>query len=318
MTKRNPVPPIATLTLNPCLDVSYEFPALIPDQKVRADHNRYDPGGNGLNVGRALKRLSVHANNCTLLGGEIGLLVKRLVVDQLDDITPVQIEGETRINCTILEKSPHAQYELDGAGPEVNARELAAISERFLQAAAGGFGVLTGSLPPGVPDSIYGDLTKRLSELGGLAVVDTHGPALQYALDQHPFLIKPNRYELSRHVGHELPTLEDVVEAARSIQQAGVSYVCVSLGGDGAIMVGPEGGWHATSPQVAVRSTVGAGDSLVGGLVAAFARGKTPAEALRLGVSCGSGTAAQPGTRLFDPVILPALMNQVVITELSI
>lgn len=309
--------PIATLTLNPCLDVSYEFQSLIPDQKVRADHTRFDPGGNGLNIGRALKRLDVRAANCTLLAGEIGLLVKRLLADKLENLKTVPLAGETRINCAILERSPRVQYELDGIGPEVGARELADVSERFLQAASGGFGVLTGSLPAGVPDHIYGDLAAQLHGRGAQAVVDTRGAALNHALAQHPFLIKPNRYELELHVGHDLPTLEAVVEAARRIQQAGVTYVCVSLGSDGAVLVGPENAYQAASPKIDLRSTVGAGDSLVAGLVAAFARGQTPAEALRLGVCCGAGTAAQPGTELFDPATLDGLMAQVDVKSLD-
>lgn len=310
--------PIAILTLNPCLDVSYEFQSLVPDQKVRADHTRFDPGGNGLNVGRALKRLNVSATNCTLLAGEIGLLVKRLVVDQLDHLEAVDLPGETRINCTILEKSPQAQYELDGAGPEVGGRELEDVSNRFLQAAHGGFGVLTGSLPAGVSDQVYGDLVERLRQHYAQAVVDTRGDVLNHALTKQPFLIKPNRYELELHVGHKLPTLKAVTEAARRIQQAGATYVCVSLGGEGAILVGPENAYRATSPNIDVRSTVGAGDSLVAGLVAAFARGQTTAEALRLGVCCGAGTAAQPGTELFDPQALGGLLAQVDVESLDI
>ena len=318
MTAPETTCPISVLTLNPCLDVSYEFQSLVPDQKVRADHTRFDPGGNGLNIGRSLKRLDVTAANCTLLAGEVGLLVRRLLADQLDNLEAVSLAGETRINCAILERSPRAQYELDGDGPEVGARELADVSQRFLQAAGNGFGVLTGSLPAGVPDYVYGDLVERLHRQQARAIVDTRGEALNHALAQHPFLIKPNRYELALHVGHELPSLEAVAEAARRIQQASVTYVCVSLGGEGAILVGPENAYRAASPQIAVRSTVGAGDSLLAGLVAAFARAQTPAEALRLGVCCGSGTAAQPGTELFDPQALDGLMAQVNVESLDI
>lgn len=95
MSDRSHIPPVATFTLNPCLDVSYEFSSLIPDQQVRPAHNRYDSGGNGLNVGRALKRLSLSASNCVLLGGEIGMLVKRLAIDQPDNFVLVQTQGMT-------------------------------------------------------------------------------------------------------------------------------------------------------------------------------------------------------------------------------
>ncbi len=309
--------PIATLTLNPCLDVSYEFPTLVPDQKVRADHTRFDPGGNGINVGRALKRLGVPATNCVLLGGEIGLLVERLLAGELDHLERVRLAGETRINCTVLEKSPRVQYELDGSGPEVPPKALQAVTDHLLSAAQGGFGVLTGSLPAGVPTEIYGDLVQALRQHQARAVVDTRGAILNHALTYHPFLIKPNRYELELHCGHKLPTLDAVFAEARHIQEEGVTYVCVSLGGEGAILVGPENSYHAMAPHVPVRSTVGAGDALVGGLMAAFAQGNSPAEALRLGVSCGSGTASKPGTALFQRDDVDRLLPDIKIRTLN-
>jgi len=180
---------VATLTLNPCLDVSYEFPTLVPDQKVRADHTRFDPGGNGINVGRALKRLDVRAANFALLAGEIGMLVQRLVSRELDDFRVVNIPGETRINCTILEKSPRAQYELDGIGPEVPPQALEEIKRQFVEASAGGMGVVTGSLPAGVPATVYRDLVRLLHQVDARPVVDTKGEMLAEALRARPFLV---------------------------------------------------------------------------------------------------------------------------------
>ncbi|NPA92331.1 MAG: 1-phosphofructokinase family hexose kinase [Chloroflexi bacterium] len=307
---------IATLTLNPCLDVSYEFPTLVPDQKVHAEHTRFDPGGNGINVGRALKRLGVPATNLAILAGEIGLLVRRLLQGELDNLVAVEISGETRINCTLLEKSPRTQYEVNGIGPEVPPEALEDVRQKLVRAAEGGFGVLTGSLPAGVPQDIYGDLVARLHQVNARAVVDTRGEMLAAALAQHPFLIKPNRYELELFAGRNLPTLGDVIAEARRLQ-AQATYVCVSLGGEGAVLVGPEGVYHASAPPVQVRSTVGAGDSLVGGLVAAFAQGAPPEEALRLGVACGSGTASQPGTALFEPASLDKLQQGVQVRRLA-
>jgi 6-phosphofructokinase 2 len=309
--------PIAILTLNPCLDVSYEFPSLVPDQKVRADHTRFDPGGNGINVGRALKRLGLTATTCCILGGEVGNLVERLIGNQVADLEIIRVSGETRINCTILEKHPRAQYELDGIGPNVGAEALKQISERFLEAARGGYAVLTGSLPNGVPEDIYGTLVGQLNELKIHSIVDARGAVLNDALSHHPFLIKPNLYELELHCGRKLHNLEQIAKEARRIQETGVSYVCVSLGGDGAILVGPRTAYHAIVPPVHIRSTVGAGDSMVGGLVAAFAQSQDPAEALRLGVCCGSGTAQKPGTELFDPADIDRLAKSIEIQPVS-
>ncbi|QDT93605.1 1-phosphofructokinase family hexose kinase [Gimesia algae] len=315
--RESPVVSIATLTLNPCLDVSYEFPSLVRDEKVRANHTRFDPGGNGINVGRALKQLDAPATNCCILAGEIGELVARLVGNQLDNLVAVRMSGETRINCTILEENPRTQYEVDGVGPAVAPAVLDQVTDRFLAGAQGGFGVLTGSLPAGVPETVYADLVERLRQRDVLAIVDTKGPMLASAIEHGPYLIKPNRYELERHCGHPLPKREDVVEEARRLQRKGVTYVCVSLGGEGAVLVGPENAHHATAPHVQIRSTVGAGDSLVGGLVAAFAQGRDIAAALRLGIACGSGTAQHPGTSLFTREDIERLETQVTVKLLD-
>ncbi len=293
------LPAIATLTLNPCLDVSYEFPRLVADQKVHADHTRFDPGGDGINVGRALKKLGVTATNHCLLAGELGALVERLLRNQLDDLRPVTISGETRINCTLLEKDPPTQYTLDGIGPNVPPDAVARVADSFLDAARGGYGVITGSLPAGVKADVYGELVKQLHERQARAVVDARGHALAHALAQGPFLIKPNRYELELYCGRPLPTIDDVIAEARNLHNQGVTYVCVSLGELGAVLVGPEDSYYAAAPEVEVRCTMGAGDSLVGGLVAAFARGHDPQSALRLGVCCGTGTVIKAGTELF-------------------
>lgn len=316
--EKQTLPPIATLTLNPCLDVSYEFESLVPDQKVRADHTRFDPGGNGVNVGRALKELGLPATNCCLLAGEIGILVERLLGYHLDNLRATRIDGETRINCAILEKNPRVQYELDDIGPQVEPEALQEVANNLLDAVQGGLGVLTGSLPAGVPEQIYGDLVERLRQHGARAVVDSKGPVLRQALAHRPFLIKPNRYELEMLCGHPLPTLEAVAQEGRRLQREGVTYVCVSLGGEGAILVGPENTYHAPAPQVQVRSTVGAGDALLGGLVAAFARSQDPADALRLGICCGSGTAEKPGTGLFARQDIERLADRVEVQRLNL
>jgi 6-phosphofructokinase 2 len=307
-----PVPaPVSTLTLNPALDVTYEIPHLVADQKVGALKTRFDPGGNGINVGRALKLLDTSATNCCVLAGEIGVLVERLLRDQLDGLQTVQVQGETRINGTILESSPPAQYEVDGGGPRVESEPLEEIFRDFLDGARGGFGVLTGSLPAGVNEEIYSFLVQRLREHQARAVLDSHGRPLELALSQRPFLIKPNRYELEILCGYPLPDLRAVVKEAQRVHEKGVQYVCVSLGAEGAVLVGGKRPLYARAPGVKVNSTVGAGDSLVAGLVAGFARDEEPAEALRLAVACGSGTAEKPGTGLFNPKEVESLLGSI-------
>jgi len=308
---------ITTLTLNPALDVSYEVPELIRDQKSRARDVRYDPGGNGINIARALKRLDLGCNAYGLLGGEVGLMVERLLRNELGDFQAVAIEDETRINCTLLVGDEPVQYEVAGSGPQVSPEIIARIGARFVQGCAAGFGVLTGSVPPGTPETLYGDLVERLRAQGARPVVDAHGAMLKHAIPQRPYLIKPNRFELEQYCGHALPTLQDVVAQARALQKDGIEMVCVSLGGQGAVLVTPRGSWHAQAPKVDVRSTVGAGDSMVAGMLGALARGDHPADALKLAIACGSGTAAMPGTSLFEPALVRELLPQVKVHSLD-
>ncbi len=300
--------PIVTLTLNPSVDVTYELETLVDDRKVHADAYRYDPGGNGVNVARALSRLQVPAHACFVAAGEVGQMLQRLLQRQVAHVHALWVDGETRINVTLEQRVPSAQYEVIGVGPRLDANMLARMTQTVEQLVDGGYAVLTGSLPPGLPGDTYTRLAAALAARGARVVLDMQGDALREVLSSRPFLIKPNRYELEQLVGRALPTLGAVREAACGVQAAGVEHVCVSLGADGALLAHANGVWHGHAPRVAVRSTVGAGDSMLAGLVAGLARGDSPADALRLGLACGSGTAAQPGTELFDAAALPALL----------
>jgi len=291
---------IDVLTLNPTIDVGYEVPRLLEDRKVPATDTRYDPGGNGVNVGRALEVLGMPACNHCLVAGEIGEFLERLLQRHIGDVHYFRLqEGSTRICCTILQETPAAQFEVSAVGPEVDADTLAEIEKTFV-ARARGYAVLTGSLPRGVPEDIYARLARVLAGNGVRVALDAHGPVLSHGVHEPLFLVKPNRYELEELCGRPLRSLPAVVEAARDLQARDIEYVCVSLGAEGAVMVGPEdAAWRAHTVAVKARSTVGAGDSMVAGLVAAFAAGASPDRALAQGVACGSGTAAKPGTALF-------------------
>jgi 6-phosphofructokinase 2 len=310
--------PIGTLSLNPAVDMTYEIPTLLKDQKVHATATRFDPGGNGINVGRALKRLNTAAQNHCIIAGEIGQFLKRLLAKQLDDIHYEEVAGETRINGTFIEQIPQAQYEISGIGPDIPSLQHNKLLERFIDHSVKGFGVLTGSLQQNLPLTLYADLARRIAEGGGRAVVDTHGEALHHAIDAQPFLIKPNRYEFEALLGRPLEHIETVATEARALQRRGVEYVCVSLGAEGALLTGPDNTYYATAPAVDIRSSVGAGDSMVAALIAAFAHGATPQEALKLGVACATGTVKQPGTELFFPVDIDNYFNDIPIRSLDI
>ncbi|MEY2341564.1 1-phosphofructokinase [Acidithiobacillus sp. IBUN Pt1247-S3] len=314
----HPCADIVTLTLNPAVDVSYEFVQLLADQKTHATSTRFDPGGNGINVAQALKELFVCAHSCCVVAGHIGRLLQTLLRHSLDDPHCIEVIGETRINATLLQQEPAVQYEVTGQGPLLSAMALQDVRDKIAALAGTGIAVLTGSLPPGVPQGFYAQMIAELRKQGARVVLDAHGKALQQGIAARPFLIKPNSYELRQLTGQALPRRADLIQAARQLQQKGIDYVCVSLGGEGALLIGPEQGFFASAPAIAVRSTVGAGDSMVAGLVAAFAQDQRPEEALRLAVACGSATAAQPGTGLFAHNDLDPLLRQIEVESLAL
>lgn len=310
---------IAVLAHNPAVDISYEVSQLVADRKVRADRTRYYPGGNGINVARALAELGTAFRCCSIIGGEGGDLLLRLLGDRLGDNHSIfRVEGETRVNATILQKSPPTQYEVDSCGPEVPPEVLQDAEQCFLSSCGRGFGVLTGSNPPGVPDTHRRHLAERIQSQGGRAVVDAYGPVLVEALQAHPWLLRLNRYVLEMTTMRRLDSIEAVAAAARELQRGGVGTVCISLGPDGAIIAEADNSYHCPAPRMHVQSTVGCGDALLAGLVAAAAYGEDAQAMLRLGVACGSATAAHPGTELFTAAELESLITRLEVKTLDI
>ena len=296
----NPQQTVAVLALNPAVDISYEIPQLLEFQKVLATNTAYYPGGNGINVARALVELGVPVHCCSTVGGESGALLLRLLGDTLgDNHTWFQLQGETRLNTNIMQQNPPGQFEVTSRGPEVPADTLAEIIDCILHAAGNGIVVLSGLIPPGVPDSTYRDLTEKIKAQGGKVVLDASGAVLEQALEARPYLVRLNRYVLEMACKRRLDDITLVAEAARALQQGGLEYLCISLGGEGALLTDADNSYHCNAPKAHRLSTVGSGDSLVAGLIVALRNGALTEDMLRMGVMCGSATASHPGTELF-------------------
>jgi len=310
--------PVSVLSLNPAVDITYQIPQLISDQKVHASDSRYDPGGNGINVGRSLKRIGVQACTFCVVAGEIGRFLRHQLDAQLDQASYLEVEGETRINGTILESVTGAQFEVSGIGPDVSTAEWQHLLDRFVTHCGKGLGVITGSLQKSLPQDLYADAVRRVNAAGGRAVVDSHDELLQHAIGAQPFLIKPNRFELETLVGRPLQNQRDIVREARQLQARGVQWVCVSLGAEGALLVTPSRVLKAETPSVPVISTVGAGDSMVAGMVALLAQSASDQDALREGIACSAATVMQPGTELFEKKTVDRLRGEVRVAPLSL
>lgn len=309
---------ITVLCLNPSLDVTYHVKKLIADQKSRSDAARHDPGGNGINVGRALFRMQIPAVTYCVIAGSVGEILLQMLNPQLPSVVYHKVKGQTRINSTIIETDSQTQFQVTDAGTPVPADQLEQLKNDFISSTANGYAVLTGSCQPGIPASLYAELIHTIQQQGGRAVVDSHGEILRLAIDSKPFMIKPNLYELESLLATRLNGIEAIAESGRQIQLSGVTHVCVSLGDKGAVMVSPDNSYYANALSVPVNTTVGAGDSMVAGLVAGFSVDDQPQTALRYGIACGAGTVMHAGTELFHGDELESFRQQVSIQALDI
>jgi 1-phosphofructokinase len=293
---------IVTLTLNPSLDRTVEVDRLVRGSVIRAASARLDPGGKGVNVSRALLANGVASRAVVPCGGTDGeALVRLLTAEGVEAIT-VPIAGRVRSNLTLAE-SDGTSTKINEPGPVLSPAELAAVADATLAAAGpGDWVVCCGRLPPHAPADVYAGLGGRCAGRGIRFAVDTSGPALLAAVTARPALVKPNREELAEAVGAPIDSLRDVVEAAAWLRGRGAAAVLVSLGADGAVLVDGDGvAVGESAPVLEPRSTVGAGDALLAGFLAAGEAGAAGAESLAEGMAWGAAAVRLPGSRMPGP-----------------
>ncbi|PZG19465.1 1-phosphofructokinase [Nonomuraea aridisoli] len=289
---------ILTLTLNPSLDRTIEISALDRGAVIRAATAHLDPGGKGVNVSRALLANAVASRAVVPYGGDEGRqLVGLLAAEGLDMVT-VPVNGRTRSNVTLAEPDGTIT-KINEPGTALSPGELDTIAEAVLSAAhEADWVVASGSLPPEVPADVYARLCRRFAGAGIHMAVDSSGPALEHALGAAPALVKPNLDELSAATGMPITCLGDVAAAAAELRAAGARAVLASLGADGAVLVEDDGIWYGEAPVTEPRSSVGAGDAMLAGFLAAGGRG--PA-ALAQALAWGSAAVRLPGSRMPGP-----------------
>lgn len=292
---------IVTLTLNPTIDKSTTVEQIVADHKMRCAPPRFEPGGGGINVSRGLKRLGIEAVAIFPVGGPGGLLLEELLLQEQLLQRPVTSASSTRENFIVVDASTSQQYRfgMPGAPLAVDEQQHLLTTLQALDPTPD-FLVVSGSMPPGVEPNFLGRIVAVAHAAGTRVVVDTSGPALQGALDAGVYLIKPNLGELSKLVGVAELDNASAVAAARQLIEAGkCEIVVVSMGPQGACVVTRDLVDHVPAPAVKKRSTVGAGDSMVAGMVYALSTGQLVREAVRLGVACGTAATMNSGTELF-------------------
>ncbi|MFZ1677534.1 MAG: 1-phosphofructokinase family hexose kinase [Saprospiraceae bacterium] len=293
------MPQIITVTFSPCIDKSTTIPIVLPDKKLRCTSLTLEPGGGGINVARAIHRLGGEATAIFPSGGFTGKFFNHLLEKEKVPFISVEMDHETRESITILELSTNKQYRFGLPDNGLSEKEWGQCLNAVEECKDVEFIVASGSLPPGVPLDIYARLSKIAKAKNARLCVDTSGEALKHAVNEGVYLIKPNLGELSALLGMENIKEENVEKLAKEIiLNKGCEIIVVSMAGDGAILVTEEVTYKAKAPDMPHLSTVGAGDSMMAGIVYSISRGWNLQQALRYGVSCGTAATMNPGTEL--------------------
>lgn len=290
---------VATLTLNPTIDVSYSVATMAPTHKMRADPERVDPGGGGINVARVLARLGCQPHCIYAAGGATGTAFDGLFDALGLPRTRIAIAGQTRVVANVFERSTDKEYRVIPPGPQLQEAEwrrcldeLAGIESDYL--------VASGSLPVGVPDDFYGRLAARVRESGTRLVLDSSGRGLREGLlGGGIHLVKPSLGELAAFCGRALDSDTEVERAATEIVAKGqAETVAVTMGHRGAMLVSKDGTLRLPAIAVEAKSAVGAGDSFMAGMIFALADGQAMTEAFRWGIAAGTAAVETPGSDL--------------------
>ncbi|MBS1525812.1 MAG: 1-phosphofructokinase family hexose kinase [Bacteroidetes bacterium] len=294
---------IATITFNPALDKSVSIPELISERKLKCSVPVYEPGGGGINVARAIKKLGGEAVALYLAGGSAGQMIGELLSGDGVPSIAIDRKANTRENLIVTDLATRKQYLFDMPGSAVLENEwqkcLAALGKLDnLQ-----YIVVSGSMPGGLPPDIFQRLSHIATQKKAKLIADTSGEALRQAVEAGVYLVKPNLKELGLLTNREDLTAGDAAKIARRlIAEYPVEVVVVSLGALGALLVTDQFSITVSPPDVKIASTVGAGDSLVGGIVYYLSLGKDIVDAVKFGVACGSAATLNFGTELCTKV----------------
>jgi 6-phosphofructokinase 2 len=291
--------PIITVTLSPTIDLAFLSTEIRPIRKTRAREQGTDAGGGGINVARVLKELGAEAYAIYLAGGATGLVLNELVAKSGLPARCIDIAGSTRISFTVFEEISGLEYRFVSEGSALAEAEWQSTLS-LLKECDAEYVVASGSLPPGVPVDFYARLGAVVRNNGARFILDTSGRALEAAVSAGGiYLTKPSVGEFETLTHRKFETVAEIAEAATSfVANGSVENVAVTMGRDGALLASRAGTLRLYGPKVKPVSAVGAGDSFVGGMTAALARGQDVRDAFMLGMAAGTAAVITPGTQL--------------------
>ncbi len=302
---------ILTLTLNPAIDKSTVTDLIQPESKQRCSYVLNEPGGGGINVSKALKKLRAESIALFPAGGHNGEKLKSLLAAEEIPFHSIDSSVETRENWVVLESNTNHQFRFTFPGKPIEESVFKNLIDDILSFSPT-YVVASGSLPPGLPDYFYGLIVKTANSVGAKCIVDTSGPALQALKGKNAFLIKPNITELCKMLNVDMLQNNEVADAAQQAVRDGFAeLIAVSMGPDGAWLVTEDEKHFASAPVVKKKSTVGAGDSMVAGITYMLQQHQPLQQVINFGVACGSAATMNEGTQLFKMDDVHKLYEQI-------
>jgi 6-phosphofructokinase 2 len=309
---------IATITLNPCLDITITVHGLAVEETNRWTNSRLYAGGKGIDVSRAIHEMGGRTVAYGFIGGSPGRQVEIMLDEEGVPFSFTPIEQETRTNFIITDTKTSQQTRIDAPGPRISKKDFERFHRKITHIyPKPNLVVVGGSVPPGLPVNVYYDMVMDARGFNVRCLLDSEGQWLEEGIKAKPYLIKPNVHEAEMLLKTELPTEEAIIKAALNLVEMGIKIAVISRGKDGLIAATKERIVKAVPPEVKVRSAVGAGDCAIAGLALKLVHEEPLIEACQLAAAMGTATVLTPGTELCHRDDVERLLPQVKVWEVA-
>ncbi len=303
---------IITVTLNPAIDKTAQVDKMVCNGLNRLDHVLLDVGGKGINVSKAIQQLGGQSICTGFIAGENGQWIEKKLDQMGLEYKFQHVDGNTRMNLKVLDKDMNLT-ELNEVGQEISQQDVKALSDALLEMTfEGDIVVLAGSVPKGVPKTIYNELITLLKEKGAKVILDADGDLFTAGIEAGPYLIKSNKYELCKYFGLNEDVSDLVlIENARKLLYKGIELVVISLGSDGAMFITHDEVARVPGLNIVAHSAVGAGDSMVGALAYGIEQNYELIPLIKWAVATSAGAVMTEGTKAPSLAMVEKLINEV-------
>ena len=301
---------IYTLTLNPAIDYYMSMGNFQLGSLNSLEEGYTLPGGKGINVSKVLKNFSVESKALGFVGGFTGDYIKKHLNEYEIESDFIELQENTRINIKL--KTKDSETEIAGKSPTISRKNVKELLKKFEEIKKDDVVILSGSVPNSISKSIYADIIKLLPK-DCKVILDTRGLHFVEGLKEGVFLTKPNNHELEEFFNRKLNNIEEIIQAGKDLQALGSKNVLISLGKDGSILITEKEVYIGNAPQGKLISSVGAGDSMVAGVVYGIAKGMTLEDSYKYGIASGSSTAFSEGLTTFEG--MNSLLNKIEIKK---